>query len=83
MVTRAAQFDTLATESLTKAIAGLAKINIKALKVFDIRALDLHPLRGGRRGQYAMRLTGAVRLVITRDAAGPSVTVEEVTDYHG
>ena len=50
--------------------------------LFDIRALDLHPLRGHRRGQYAMRLTGAVRLIITRDATAPSVTVEEVTDYH-
>ncbi len=39
VVTRAAQFDTLATESLRKAIEGLAKIDITALKAADIRAL--------------------------------------------
>ncbi len=39
VVTRAAQFDTLATESLRKAIEGLAEIDIKALKAADIRAL--------------------------------------------
>ena len=39
VVTRAAQFDTLATESLRKAIDGLAKIDVKALKASDIRAL--------------------------------------------
>lgn len=48
--------------------------------LFDVRALDLHPLREGRRGQYAVRLTGGMRLIITRDAG--VVTVEEVTDYH-
>ena len=38
-VTRAVRFDTLATESLRKAIEGLAKIDIAALKAVDIRAL--------------------------------------------
>ncbi len=39
VVTRAAQFDTLATESLRKAIDGLAKIKVDELKAADIRAL--------------------------------------------
>ncbi len=39
VVNRAAQFDTLATESLRKAIEGLAEIDVKALKAADIRAL--------------------------------------------
>ena len=30
--------------------------------LYDIRMLDLHPLRGDRRSQYAIRLTGGVRL---------------------
>ena len=38
-VTRALQFDYLATESLNKAIIGLAKIDVEDLKVPDIRAL--------------------------------------------
>jgi proteic killer suppression protein len=51
--------------------------------VYENRAFDLHPLRGDRRGQYAIRLTGAVRLIVTADADRRGVTVEEVTDYHG
>ena len=39
VVTRAAEFDTLATESLKMAIKGLAEIDVKALKAADIRAL--------------------------------------------
>ncbi len=39
VVTRAMQFDELATQSLRKAIEGLAEIDIKALKAGDIRAL--------------------------------------------
>ncbi len=56
VVTRAAQFDTLATESLRKAIEGLAEIDVKALKAADIRALcevseraaKMHELLEGR-----------------------------------
>ena len=56
VVTRAAQFDTLATESLQKAIDGLAEIDVKALKAADIRALcevseraaKMHELLEGR-----------------------------------
>ncbi len=40
VVGRAAQFDTLATQSLRKAIEGLAEMDIKALKAADIRALS-------------------------------------------
>ncbi len=39
IVTRAEQFDALATESLTKAIDGLEKIDATKLKATDIRAL--------------------------------------------
>jgi plasmid maintenance system killer protein len=51
--------------------------------LYDIRMLDLHPLLGDRRSQYAIRLTGAVRLIISRDPVRAGVIVEEVTDYHG
>jgi len=39
VVTRAHQFDKLADESLTKALDGLAKIDVNTLKAIDIRAL--------------------------------------------
>ena len=44
-------------------------------------AVDLHPLTGDRDGQYAMRLTGQMRLILTIDG-DRHVTVEEVVDYH-
>ena len=45
------------------------------------RALDLHPLRGNRTGQQALRLTGRMRLIVTFSETG--ARVEEVVDYHG
>jgi proteic killer suppression protein len=45
------------------------------------RQLDLHPLSGDRRGQFAIRITGQVRMILTND--DDILTVEEVTDYHG
>ena len=44
--------------------------------------MDFHPLTGGRRGQYALRLTGQVRMIVTIED-GRTVIVEEVVDYHG
>ncbi len=49
--------------------------------LFTFRAFDLHPLTGDRAGQYAMRLTGQMRLILTF-SDGRSVMVEEVVDYH-
>ncbi len=65
VVTRAAQFDTLATESLRKAIEGLAEIDVKALKAADIRALcevseraaKMHELLEGRATDHTEGLT--------------------------
>jgi toxin HigB-1 len=48
---------------------------------YALRHLDLHPLTGDRRGQFAIRLTGQVRVVMS--IQGDEVTVEEVIDYHG
>lgn len=49
--------------------------------LYQVRAFDLHPLTGDRAGQYAMRLTGQMRLILTIDG-DRHVTVEEVIDYH-
>ncbi len=49
--------------------------------LYAIRSLDFHPLRGDRSGQYALRITGQVRLVVTLDDDG--VLIEEVVDYRG
>ena len=57
---------------------------LEALDVSELhgyRALGFHPLRGNRRGQHALRLTGQMRLIVTV-IDERTVRVEEVTDYH-
>lgn len=49
--------------------------------LYQVRAFDLHPLAGDRDGQFAIRLTGQMRLIVTTDG-DRHVTVEEVVDYH-
>lgn len=53
-----------------------------AVDLYAARALDFHPLRGDRAGQYALRITGQMRLIVTFDDTG-RVVIEEVVDYHG
>jgi plasmid maintenance system killer protein len=50
--------------------------------LYAVRPLDFHALRGSRRGQYAARITGQVRLILTVEDHR-TVVIEEVTDYHG
>ncbi len=50
--------------------------------LYEITPLHFHPLTGDRRGQYALRLTGQMRLIVTVDDE-QAVTIEEVVDYHG
>lgn len=50
--------------------------------LYAVRAFDLHPLRADRAGQFALRLTGQMRLIVTVDESTGQVIVEEVVDYH-
>ncbi len=50
--------------------------------LYGFRALAFHPLRGDRRGQYALRLTGRMRLIVERGNEPDTVIVVEVVDYH-
>jgi proteic killer suppression protein len=46
--------------------------------------LKFHPLTGDRKGQYALSLDGAWRLIVTfSDSQMKVVRVEEVTDHYG
>ena len=49
--------------------------------LYEIRPLNFHPLSGDRRGQYALRLTGRMRLIVTVENER-TIIVEEVVDYH-
>ena len=54
----------------------------RVAELYGMNALGFHPLTGDRRGQYAIRLTGQMRLIISVQS-DHVVTVEEVVDYHG
>src|SRR4051794_5601684 len=52
--------------------------------LFALRALDLHPLKGERKGQYAIRLGERERLIVTfADMDLTVVRVEEVSRHYG
>lgn len=52
--------------------------------LFALKALDMHPLKGGRRGQFAMRLGDRERLIVAfEDDAWTIVRVEEVSKHYG
>lgn len=52
--------------------------------LFALRSLDMHPLKGDRRGHYAIRLGERERLIITfEDDAWTIVSVEEVSKHYG
>ncbi len=51
-------------------------------QLYGHRALQLHPLRGERAGQYAMTLTGDFRLIIQR-IGEETIRILGVEDYHG
>jgi plasmid maintenance system killer protein len=52
--------------------------------LFALKALDMHPLKGGRRGQHAIRLGDRERLIVAfQDDAWTIVRVEEVSKHYG
>jgi toxin HigB-1 len=51
-------------------------------QLYGHRALNLHPLKGNRAGQYAISLTGNFRLLLEK-IKEDKVRILEVEDYHG
>lgn len=52
--------------------------------LYRIPPLRFHPLKGDRRGQYALSLTDRVRLIVSvAGEATPIVWVEEVSKHYG
>lgn len=55
-----------------------------ARDLFALRALRLHPLKGDRQGQHAIRLDDAWRMVVRFDGERLTiVTVQEVSKHYG
>ncbi len=52
--------------------------------LFALQALQLHPLKGERKGQYAIRLGDRERLIVTFADTGLTVVrIEEVSKHNG
>ena len=51
--------------------------------LMSLHFLHCHPLTGDREGQYAITLTGQVRLMFHIDEEDGTISVIEVGDYHG
>ena len=51
-------------------------------QLYGHRALNLHPLKGNRSGQYAISLTGNFRLILEK-IKEDKVRILDVEDYHG
>ena len=61
---------------------------LKSAKSFDdlkiIPSLRFHPLKGNRKGEFAINLTGFWRLIITNDGDTFDIArIEEVSDHYG
>ncbi|MBK7977563.1 MAG: type II toxin-antitoxin system RelE/ParE family toxin [Deltaproteobacteria bacterium] len=55
-----------------------------ARDLFALRALDCHPLKGERKGQYAIRLGDRERLIVAfADTELTVVRIEEVSRHNG
>jgi len=67
----------------------IMRINtIKTVKYFDdlyaIPSLRFHPLEGNRKGEFAVKLTGFYRLIITNDGETFDIArIEEVSKHYG
>ena len=52
-------------------------------ELLSLPGLHGHPRKGGRAGQYAIRLTGFMRLILSVPAARPhEVCIEEVSKHY-
>ena len=61
---------------------------LKSAKCFEdlykIPSLKFNPLKGNRKGEYAIKLTGYWRLIITNDGEIFDIAkIEEVSDHYG
>lgn len=61
---------------------------LKSARDFDtlkrLPGLDCHPLKGDRKGQWALKLTGFMRLIVSLTDGPPEIVrVEEVSKHYG
>ena len=49
---------------------------------YSIRSLRLHPLKGARKGELSIYLTGRWRLIVTPGDTEESVIIQEVSNHY-
>ncbi len=49
---------------------------------YNIRSMRLHLLKGGRKGELSITLTGKWRLIVTKGATEEHVNVENVSNHY-
>ena len=52
-------------------------------QAYHLRAMELHPLKGARKGELSITLTGRWRLIVTKGENEESVIIEEVSNHYG
>ena len=52
-------------------------------QAYNLRAMELHPLKGTRKGELSIALIGRWRLIVTRGESEESVIIEEVSNHYG
>ena len=51
-------------------------------ELYNIRSMRLHPLKGTKRGELSIHLTGKWRLIVTKDETEHLVTIREVSNHY-
>ena len=52
-------------------------------EAYKIQSLRLHPLKGAKRGELSIYLTGRWRLIVTKGDTEEHVIIEEVSNHYG
>ncbi|MCE2438190.1 MAG: type II toxin-antitoxin system RelE/ParE family toxin [Candidatus Latescibacteria bacterium] len=51
-------------------------------EVYSIRSMRLHPLKGSKRGELSISLTGKWRLIVTKGESEECITISEVSNHY-
>ena len=52
-------------------------------QIHNLKAMELHPLKGTRKGELSINLTGRWRLIVTRGESEQGIIIEEVSNHYG
>ena len=51
-------------------------------EAYNLRSMRLHPLKGSKRGELSIYLTGKWRLIVMKGDTGEDVIVKEVSNHY-